>query len=134
MKRYKIIIILENGDRVEAKSVGEDQIDALDRLIATEQYKNFVGDNKVLSYDVTFLENADTVNPDNYAMQTSATRPGWWVVTDRKNNVVVQFEQGRFNETAKVTPLYDFPKEPIGVATILREIGEYVALYHAELA
>lgn len=134
MKRYKIIIILENGDRVEAKSVGEDQIDALDRLIATEQYKNFVGDNKVLSYDVTFLENADTVDPDNYVMQTSTTRPGWWVVTDRKNNVVVQFEQGRFNETAKVTPLYDFPKEPIGVATILREIGEYVALYHAELA
>jgi hypothetical protein len=134
MKRYSITVHLENGDQVDAKSVGNDKYEAMARLVETEQFKQFVGNLKISSWDVTFLEDVAPIVEENYILQESAIHPGWWVVTDKVNNVVVQFEKGRFNETAKATPLYDFPKEPVGVATILREVGEYIALYHSELS
>lgn len=133
MNRYLITIILANGDRVEAKSVGESQEDAIKRLEETQQFTDFVADNEIVSIDISFLGEVKPVQPERYVLQKSRTRENAWVVTDTVNNVVVVFEEGRYNETARITPLYDFPEEPVGTATILREIGEYLAEYHKEL-
>lgn len=133
MNRYSIIINLACGDRVEAKSVGNTQDDALSRLMATEQFQKFVADREITSTEIDFIETVGVLASDNYVLQKSDTRDGWYVVTDKINNVVIQFEKGRFNETAHITPLFDFPKEPVGTATILREIGEYLATYHKDI-
>ena len=133
MNRYKILITLENGNRVDAKAIGENQADALERLIATEQFQQFAAGSPIVKTDIRFSGKAVPVSPDNYLLQESKERSGWWVVTDTKNNIVIQFEEHRFNETAHITPLYDLPREPVGTATLLREIGEYLALYHKEL-
>lgn len=133
MNKYLITVILANGDRVEAKSVGENQEEAVRRMEESPQFSDFVADTGIVSIDVSFLGEVESVKPDNYVLQKSRTKENAWVVTDTVNNVVVVFEEGRYNETAKITPLYDFPEEPVGTATILREIGEYLAEYHREL-
>lgn len=63
-----------------------------------------------------------------------STRPGWWVLTDTSNGIVVRFEQGRFNESQKITWLNDEPvSDYMQIARIMREIGEYMYENHKEL-
>ncbi|SFG38260.1 hypothetical protein [Prevotella sp. KH2C16] len=70
---------------------------------------------------------------DRFILQRS-TRPGWWVLTDTQNAVVVRFEQGRFNESQKITGLNDEPvSDYMAVARVMREIGEYMYENHKDL-
>ena len=48
-----------------------------------------------------------------------------WVLTDRYNDIVVVFEDGRFNETQHVSPLNDTISENLSagdIAQIMKEI------------
>lgn len=65
-----------------------------------------------------------------YVMQKSSTRPNGWVLTDKENGIVVTFEDGKFNDTQKVTPLEDVNHTPQELARIMRELGEWVVRYH----
>lgn len=40
-------------------------------------------------------------------LQRSVKRPGWWVVADRDNLIVIFFEEHRYNETKEVVFLID---------------------------
>ncbi|WP_260378623.1 DNA breaking-rejoining protein [Prevotella intermedia] len=65
-----------------------------------------------------------------YIVQKS-TQPNSWVLTDTENGVVIVFEDGRFNETQKVTMLEDAPKlSPTDLAQIMRKLGEWGARHH----
>lgn len=70
----------------------------------------------------------------DYVLQKSDERPGWWVLTDRENMIVVRFKEHRFNDTQEVTHL-TMPKDlsPIGVARKMRMIGEWLFENHPEL-
>jgi len=72
---------------------------------------------------------------DKYIIQRSST-PGYWVVTDKINNIVVQFEHGKYNETQKVTLLngetFTNEKEALKVATYLRELADWLRENHYE--
>ena len=66
-----------------------------------------------------------------YRLDKSDDLPGWWVITDLKNLIVVRFKEHEFNETQQVTLLDDSPF--VGrtdcadeLATIMRELGDYV--------
>lgn len=63
-------------------------------------------------------------------MQKSSTRPNGWVLTDKENGIVVTFEDGKFNDTQKVTPLEDVHHTPEELACIMRELGEWVVRHH----
>lgn len=67
----------------------------------------------------------------NYIIQKSSTLPNGWVLTDKKNGIVVTFEDGEFNETQKVTPLEDVNHTPQELARIMRELGEWVVRHHS---
>lgn len=56
-----------------------------------------------------------------YIMQKSSTLPNGWVLTDKENGIVVTFEDGKFNDTQKVTPLEDVKHIPEELARIMRE-------------
>lgn len=133
MNKYQIIITLATGDRVEAKSVGDTEEEAIARLEAAEQFQDFIKNTPIKDLQITLLGTAAPINPDNYILQESNERPGYYVVTDKVNNVVIIFAKGRFNDTAKITPIFDLPREPMDAATILREIGEYLTIYHKEV-
>lgn len=67
-----------------------------------------------------------------YIIQSSSTQPNGWVLTDTDNGIVITFEDGRFNETQKVTVLEDVPNPNASeLATIMRELGDWVTRYHA---
>lgn len=67
----------------------------------------------------------------NNIIQQSSTQPNSWVLTDTENSVVIVFEDGRFNETQKVTMLEDAPKlSPIDLARIVCKLGEWGARHH----
>lgn len=73
---------------------------------------------------------------NKYRLEKSKDLPSWWVFTDIKNMVVVRFEDGRFKETQKVSFLNDDAPElnPIKLAKIMREIGDYIVRYHSDIA
>lgn len=66
---------------------------------------------------------------NKYILQKS-TQPNKWVLTDAENGVVLTFEQGKFNDTQKVTFLENSNKTANELATILREMGEWAVKYH----
>lgn len=67
---------------------------------------------------------------NKYIIQKS-THPGYWVLTDTKNGIVLTFEDGRFNDTQKVTVLDDIPNpSPEALARIMSEMGDWAARHH----
>ena len=73
-------------------------------------------------------------------LEESQSLPGWWVLTDTENEIVVRFKDKDFNGTQKVTPLNDDGVTLAkvggeqGVARVMREMGEYMARYHGDIA
>lgn len=64
-----------------------------------------------------------------------STKPGWWVITDLLNGVVVRWEEHRFNETKTVTFLENnkdiirgFSAEVI--SRIIDEIDDWLFSHH----
>ena len=66
-----------------------------------------------------------------YVMQQSET-PGWWVLTDKNNGIVIRFEEHKFNDTQQVTMLEECTLTPIQVARVMRELGDWVVRHHAD--
>ncbi|WP_372473343.1 hypothetical protein AB4865_10980 [Capnocytophaga sp. ARDL2] len=52
-------------------------------------------------------------------------KQGTWVLTHKKANIVVWFEEGNFNKTQKVVNIYDFPiSEYSKIRIYMKEIGD----------
>ena len=136
MNTYKVNIKLENGDGVQARSVGRTPQEAVDRILNSKQFKEFnqqwIGIESI-HYE---LEQAGTtvhVDATRYDFQPSKEWEGWYVVTDKKDMVVVIFEKGKFNETYRITRLDDTLPDPLTAASGLKAIADYLHLYHPEV-
>jgi hypothetical protein len=68
-----------------------------------------------------------------YTLQESK-EPGWWVVTDTENLVVLKFQEHKFNETQMVTMLEDCQLSALQLARIMREMADWMAAHHIEKA
>lgn len=56
-----------------------------------------------------------------------------WVLTDTEHGIVVTFEEGRFNNTQKVTVLEDVSKpSPIEFARIMGEMADWAIKHHSD--
>ena len=135
MNTYKVNIKLENGDEVQARSVGRTSDEAVNRVVESPQLKEFRGQLKIESIQCE-LEQAGTsaqVDATRYDFQPSKEREGWYVVTDKKDLVVVIFEKGRFNETQRITRLDDSLPDPLTAASGLKAIADYLRIYHSEV-
>ena len=135
MNTYKVNIKLENGDEVQARSVGRTSDEAVNRVVESPQLKEFRGQLKIESIQCE-LEQAGTsaqVDATRYDFQPSKEREGWYVVTDKKELVVVIFEKGKFNETQRITRLDDTLPDPLTAASGLKAIADYLHLYHPEV-
>lgn len=135
MNTYKVNIKLENGDEVQARSVGSTPDEAVSRVLESQQFKEFKGWMKIESIHYE-LEQAGTsvqVDATRYDFQPSKEREGWYVVTDKKDLVVVIFEKGKFNETHRITRLDDTLPDPLTAASGLKAIADYLRIYHPEV-
>lgn len=66
---------------------------------------------------------------NKYIIQQS-THPNKWVLTDTTNKIVVTFENGKFNETQKVTLLDDTHLTANELAKVMRELAEWAVRHH----
>lgn len=135
MNTYIIKIKLENGDEVQARSVGHTPNEAVERVIESTQFKEFRNWMKIESihYELEKPGTSVQVDASRYDFQPSKEREGWYVVTDKKDLVVVIFEKGKFNETHRVTRLNDTTPPPLEAASGLKAIADYLHIYHPEV-
>lgn len=54
-------------------------------------------------------------------LKRSTERPGWWILADRDNLIVIRFEDKRYNETKEVIFLIDYED----YENMIRESPEY---------
>jgi hypothetical protein len=66
-----------------------------------------------------------------YQLQESK-EPGWWVVTDTENLVVLKFQEHKFNETQMATMLEDCQLSALQLARIMREMADWMAAHHID--
>ena len=58
-----------------------------------------------------------------------------WTVKDNESGIAVEFREGLFNERQEVTLPVDYvPADEPGMARIMREIGDWMAANHVEVA
>lgn len=74
---------------------------------------------------------------NRFLLQKSENLPNWWVLTDKENMIVVRWEQGKYNESQKFSPLDDadlFAKfghnAAYEIARIAAEIADYLRNFH----
>lgn len=69
-----------------------------------------------------------------YLLQPSQDGSGW-VLTDQLHQIVIIWEDKKFNETQKVTLLQNLTPETVKVETlarIMREAGDWLMEWHQE--
>lgn len=133
MRRYHIKIYLSDRSVIDAKTEADSLEDAVDKIMATDQAKEFLGDNDIESVQLVDTEDITPSAPDRFLLQES-TDPGYWVVTDLQNGIVCKFLERNFNKTQKTTDINDNPiTDPLTLATALREMGDFLFSKHPEL-
>lgn len=132
MKRFLIKIKLSDGYYANIRVTAEDGEAAIRRIENQPEFINFIEGREILEVEFEEIPNIP-ISPDNYLLQPSATK-GWWVVTDIKRNIVVKFQQGKFNDTQQNTILFDdATMNELEYATAMRELGEYMNQYHRKI-
>lgn len=76
---------------------------------------------------------------ERFRLEKSQQKEGWWVLTDLENLVVITFEEGRFNETQKITRLdgdesYTSMTDVMAQVRIIREMSDWLAINHYKIA
>lgn len=76
---------------------------------------------------------------ERFRIEKSQLKDGWWVLTDTVNLVVITFEEGKFNETQKITQLeggdnYTSMNDVMAQVRIIREMSDWLAINHYKIA
>jgi hypothetical protein len=76
---------------------------------------------------------------ERFRLEKSQLTEGWWVLTDTVNLVVITFEEGRFNETQKITQIeggenYTSMNDVMAQVRIIREMSDWLAINHYKIA
>lgn len=67
--------------------------------------------------------------------ELSSGKDMMWTVTDNESGIAIDFREGLFNERQEVKLPADFvPADASGMARIMREIGDWMAENHVEVA
>ena len=76
---------------------------------------------------------------ERFRLERSQQIENWWVLTDTENLVVVRFQEGKFNETQKITDLegndtFTSMDEVMMKIRIMREMSDWLAINHYKIA
>lgn len=133
MKKYKVLLTLSNGDKIEAKVDAHNQAHALERIENTEQVVEFVGNEQITNIQIETCDDIESV--PNFVLQPSKTA-GWYVLTDPESTLCAIFQGGKFNDTVEIKPIDDdviLDYTPTGLATILRQMSDYLQKNYPDL-
>jgi transcriptional regulator with XRE-family HTH domain len=85
----------------------------------------------VLEFTINF-EMKEIGDDSRFILQQSQ-RQGFWTCTDKENQIVCTFENGKFNDTQSFSVLNDTKFSAGKVATIMRELGDWLAQNHSHI-
>lgn len=84
-------------------------------------------------FELTFnFEIKEESDPNRFLFQNSKEE-GKYVVTDIKKGIVCTFEHGKFVETQNLTFLSDSNVSASKMATIMRELGDFLVQNYSEI-
>lgn len=134
MKQYQITIKLKNGDEINAKVVARNQSDAIKRLQGIPEVADLLNGQEIEKIDVKPIQ-IKPIDNERFGVTTIDNKSGWYVIADLDNKVKIEWKKGMYNETNRAMPIGDgeLPADALKMATILREIGEYLSNNFKEL-
>lgn len=132
MGRFLINVTLSNKDEVQCRVEARNQKEAIDKLMNVQEFINFVGDKEIKKYEIS-IDSEKTEKTDDRFLLQKCKKENFYILTDKENEIVCEFEKGRYNETQKFTMLNDVSIEPLELATIMREFGEFLSKNHKDL-
>ncbi|RRT94154.1 hypothetical protein [Empedobacter falsenii] len=72
------------------------------------------------------------MSKDKYLLQKSE-KENHWVCTDQENQIVIIWENGKFNDSQEVETLEDFnPDDFMKIARYMREMGDWLVEFHSD--
>lgn len=133
MKNYEIKIMLSDGNKIEAKVTARNESDAMRRLRQQPEVAEFFCNAEIVSKEIEPIP-IEPIDNERFGVTTIENKPGWYVIADLDNGVKIEWKKGRYNDTNRALPISGtLPADPMKMATILREIGEYLANNFKEL-
>lgn len=134
MKRYKIRIELDNGNRIESTVMARNKADAIKRLQRTDKFIEFVGDAVIKDTIIVPIE-IEPIDNKRFAVTSVDNKKGWYVALDLDNRIKIEFKSGMFNETQRVLPIGNDYKEadPQKMATADRELSDWLVDNFSEI-
>nr|DAE52820.1 MAG TPA: hypothetical protein [Caudoviricetes sp.] len=81
---------------------------------------------------IVINKNNRLMSKERFVLQPSKEMQDGWVATDTENGIVLRFENHRFNDTVRCTPLLADGREPtaIELATAIRELADWLRESH----
>ena len=132
LRRFLVKILLSDGNRANVRVYAPDGDLAIRRIMEQPELVNFIGDAEILKVEYEEIP-AVPLSPENFLLQKSSDK-GWWVVTDKRRNIVCKFKEGDFQNTQKSTVLFENSDlTELEIATSMREIADYLQAHHSKL-
>ncbi|MBZ4042596.1 helix-turn-helix domain-containing protein [Flavobacterium hibisci] len=82
----------------------------------------------ILDYTIFFEQKEKGVQ--NRFLLQKGKKPGYFIATDKVNEIVCSFKAGNFNKTQNFTFLND--KQIPNLATVMRELGDWLVEHHPD--
>ena len=131
MKRYKVTLELADGNRIEAKVTARNENDALHRLKSTPQAAQFITAD-IIAHSVEPIA-IESVDNSRFVVTNIDNKPGWYVCADLDSRIKVEWRKGCYNSKQNISTIEGVQPDAQQLASALREIGDYLAEYFAEL-
>lgn len=136
MNRYHVEIYLTDGRKFDVRLVEKGPTYAKIRVQYSEEFKDFMGSSSIDRVDVQEIAIDDIevkINPERYQFEDSREVPGWCTVTDTFDKLILYFEKGRVNDTAKIHAMNDPNMTSYRFRDYHRMFAGYLREYHPEV-
>lgn len=77
-------------------------------------------------------EEANKIMEDEKFKIQPSDKEGWWIVAHKFSSIIIEFKEGEFNTTQKISELGQPITDVIYGAKIMGEIGEWLIVNHCE--
>lgn len=130
INRYIITILCNDSSEIKAKVIGENIEDVKARILTLDKVKEFICKGGGLCQIDIRKDYTKEIMPE-YKLEPSQEQ-GKWVLTDLTHMVVFRWEDKRYNDTVKITPLNDDILSALDMATVMRQAGEWLMKNHPD--
>lgn len=79
-----------------------------------------------------FIPKENPLEDEDFKLMKSDL-PDWWLIANKDSGMIIEFKEGNFNETQKVSELSEVQLPMMEMVSILRKAGEWLVLNHPKI-